>query len=151
MLSQVFENESESPTSRAKYVFPLPANAAICAFELKHADGRVMTGVAKLKEKSEAAETFMLADTIAMQLSFAPKLEMPRVASQEYILVVDRSASVSGAPTETTKRTLGMLLHLLPDLDTTFNIFSEVDGMWETSMPFNDRNMQYAVIVFKGN
>ncbi|KAG0694383.1 hypothetical protein DFH29DRAFT_1006381 [Suillus ampliporus] len=128
MLSQVFENESESPTSRAKYVFPLPANAAICAFELKHADGRVMTGVAKLKEKSEAAETFMLADTIAMQLSFAPKLEMPRVASQEYILVVDRSASVSGAPTETTKRTLGMLLHLLPDLDTTFNIFSEVDG-----------------------
>lgn len=60
MLSQVFENESESPTSRAKYVFPLPANAAICAFELQHADGRVMTGVAKLKEKSEAAETFMV-------------------------------------------------------------------------------------------
>lgn len=33
MVYQTFENESESPTSRAKYVFPLPANAAICAFE----------------------------------------------------------------------------------------------------------------------
>ena len=56
MLSQVFENVSESPTSRAKYVFPLPASAATCAFELEHADGRVIVGVAK--EKSEAAEAF---------------------------------------------------------------------------------------------
>ncbi|KAG1850805.1 hypothetical protein DFJ58DRAFT_685033, partial [Suillus subalutaceus] len=88
------------------------------------------------------------ADTIAMQLSFVPKFKMPRVASQEYIFVVDRSSSMSGAPMETTKRTLGMLLHLLPDSDTTFNIFSfasEVNGMWETSVSFNDRNMQYAI------
>lgn len=85
------------------------------------------------------------ADTIAMQLSFVPKFEMPRVAPQEYIFVIDRSSSMIGAPMETTKRTLAMLLHLLPDSDTTFNIFSEVDGMWETSMPFNDRNMQYAI------
>ncbi|KAG1886497.1 hypothetical protein F4604DRAFT_1274356 [Suillus subluteus] len=295
MLSQVFENDSESPTSRAKYVFPLPANAASCAFELEHADGRVITGVAK--EKSEAAEAFHVAmdagrsaglvelftvsvgsiparqkvivrltfvmdlldeerqdhvclqlpmtiakrysetpldtstanertrvqitvdvqtsgmiqairspthpisllryrihagtkserrrtawwssttfldqdfvltvhalglneprcfaevhpqhaDTIAMQLSFVPKFKMPRVASQEYIFVIDRSLSMSGAPMETTKRTLGMLLHLLPDSDTIFNIFSfasEVNGMWETSVSFNDRNMQYAI------
>ena len=59
VLSQVFENESESPTSRAKYVFPLPASAAACAFELEHADGRVIVGVAK--EKSEAAEAFQSA------------------------------------------------------------------------------------------
>lgn len=56
MVYQIFENESESPTSRAKYVFPLPANAAICAFELEHADGRVITGVTE--KKSEAAEAF---------------------------------------------------------------------------------------------
>ncbi|KAG1770300.1 hypothetical protein EV702DRAFT_672574 [Suillus placidus] len=280
MLSQVFENESESPTSHAKYVFPLPASTASCAFELKHDDGRIITGVAK--EKSEVAEAFygaadarksaglvelftisvgsiparqkvtarltfvmdlldegrrdhvclqlpmaiakryvetpvaMLdasaanertrvqitvdvqtsdiiqdirspthriipvpyrshagqrserrmtvmwlsttfldqdfvltrADTIAMQLSFVPKFEMPRVASQEYIFVVDRSSSMSGAPMETAKRALGMLLHLLPDSDTTFNIFSfasKVDGMWETSVSFNERNMQYAI------
>ncbi|KAG2102875.1 uncharacterized protein F5147DRAFT_838709 [Suillus discolor] len=295
VLYQIFENESESPTSRAKYVFPLPANAAICAFELEHADGRVITGVTK--EKSEAAEAFhgamdagmsagpveiftlsvgsiparqkvtarltfvmnlfdearqdhiclrlpmtiakrygespaallnapttnertrvhitvdvqtsdvirdirspthrisplryrkhastkserrmtarwssttfldrdfvltvhalglneprcfaevhpQRADTIAMQLSFVPKFEMPRIAPQEYIFVINRSSSMIGAPMETTKRTLAMLLHLLPDSDTTFNIFSEVDGMWETSMPFNERNMQYAI------
>jgi hypothetical protein len=59
VLSQVFENVSESPTSRAKYVFPLPASAAACAFELEHADGRVIVGVAK--EKSEAAQAFQSA------------------------------------------------------------------------------------------
>ena len=59
VLSQVFENESESPTSRAKYVFPLPASAAACAFELEHADGRVIVGV--VKEKSEAAGAFQSA------------------------------------------------------------------------------------------
>jgi hypothetical protein len=52
---------------------------------------------------------------------------------------------------ETTKRTLEMLFRLLPDADTTFNIFSfasKVGGMWETSVPFNEKNMQYAVITF---
>ncbi|KAG2067234.1 hypothetical protein BDR04DRAFT_1105396 [Suillus decipiens] len=288
MLSQVFENESEIPTSRAKYVFPLPASAAICAFELEHADGRVITGATK--EKSEVPEgamdavnsaglvelftisvgsiparqkvtarlTFVMdllderrqdhvclqlpmtiakrpaalldasigndrtrvqiavdvqtsdtiqdirspthqisllryrmhagtkserrmtamwssttfldqdfvlmvhalglneprcfaeahpqrADTIAMRLSFIPKFEMPRVASQEYIFVVNHNLSMRGAPLEIAKRTLGMLLHLLPDSDTIFNVFSKVDGMWETSVPFNDSNMQYAI------
>lgn len=91
------------------------------------------------------------ADTIAMRLSFIPKFEMPRVASHEYIFVVDRTSSMSGAPMETTKRTLEMLFRLLPDADTTFNIFSfasKVDGMWERSVPFNEENMQYAVITF---
>ncbi|KAG2047103.1 hypothetical protein BDR06DRAFT_976988 [Suillus hirtellus] len=283
MVYHIFENESESPTSRAKYMFPLPANAAICAFELEHADGRIITGVTE--EKSEATEAFHVftlsvgsiparqkvttrltfvmnlfdearqdhiclrlpmaiaqrygetpaallnaptthertriritvdvqtsdviqdirspthrlssplryrkhaatkserrmtakwssttfldrdfvltvhtlgldeprcfaevhpqrSDTIAMQLSFVPKFEMPRVAPQEYIFVIDRSSSMIGAPMETTKHALPMLLHLLPDSNTTFNIFCEVDGMWETSMPFNDRNMQYAI------
>ncbi|KIK42612.1 hypothetical protein CY34DRAFT_804766 [Suillus luteus UH-Slu-Lm8-n1] len=292
-LSQVFENESGSPTSRAKYVFPLPASASVCAFELEHADGRVLTGVTE--ETPEAApifgvharesarldqlftisvgsiparqkvtvkltfvmnlldegsdhvclrlpmaiakrygetpaailttdrrtrvqitvdaqtsdviqdirspthkiypkrfrtrtgatdgqrmtvtwlsETFLdqdfvlevharglnesrcfaeihpkRADTIAMQLSFVPKFEMPRVASHEYIFVVDRTSSMSGAPMETTKRTLEMLFRLLPDADTTFNIFSfasKVDGMWERSVPLNEENMQYAIL-----
>jgi len=90
-------------------------------------------------------------DTIAMQLSFVPKFKMPRVAAQEYIFVIDRSGSMSGAPIETAKRTLGMLLHLLPDSQTTFNIFSfgtEADGMWGTSVSFNDTTMKHAVIMF---
>ncbi|KAG1755260.1 uncharacterized protein EDB91DRAFT_1098001 [Suillus paluster] len=300
VLSQVFENVSENPTSRAKYVFPLPASAATCAFELEHDDGRVIVGVAK--EKSEAAEAFQSAldagmtaglvewatddiftisigsipakqkvtarltfvmdlldegrqdhvrlqlpmaiaerygetpaamldtstvdestrvkiavdvqtsdkiqdirspthptitrmryktrtgrkserrmsvtwssatflqedfvltvhalgldkprcfaevdpqhaDTIAMQLSFVPKFKMPRVASQEYIFVIDRSGSMRGAPMDTAKRTLEMLLHLLPDSQTTFNIFSfgnEVDGLWGQSVSFDQSTM----------
>ncbi|KAI6101003.1 hypothetical protein EV401DRAFT_2105632 [Pisolithus croceorrhizus] len=42
VLTQVFENESDQPTARAKYVFPLPERSAVCAFELEHADGRVI-------------------------------------------------------------------------------------------------------------
>ncbi|KAG2126598.1 hypothetical protein DEU56DRAFT_822144 [Suillus clintonianus] len=309
VLSQVFENVSESPTSRAKYVFPLPASAAACAFELEHADGRVIVGDAK--EKSEAAQTFQSAldagksaglveqvtddiftisigsiparqkvtarltfvmdlldegrqdyvrlqlpmaiaerygetpaamldastanektivkiavdiqtsekiqeirspthptitykrhksrtgrkserrmavtwssttfldgdfvltvhalgldkprcfaeidpqrgDTIAMQLLFVPKFKMPPVTSQEYIFVIDRSGSMAGAPMETAKRTLEMLLHLLPDSQTTFNIFSfgsEVDGLWGKSASFDQSRMRHAISSVKG-
>ncbi|KAG2141365.1 uncharacterized protein EDB93DRAFT_1229775 [Suillus bovinus] len=309
VLSQVFENMSDSPTSRAKYVFPLPASAAACAFELEYADGRVIVGVAK--EKSEAAQAFQSAvdagktaglvewvtddiftisigsiparqrvtarltfvmdlldegrrdqvrlqlpiaiaerygqtpaamldasttnentcvkiavdiqtsdkiqeirspthptiihkryksrtgrkserrmcvtwssttfldkdfvltvhalgldkprcfaevdpqdrDTIAMQLSFVPKFKIPPLDSQEYIFVIDRSGSMSGAPMETAKRTLEMLLHLLPDSQTTFNIFSfgsKVDGLWNKSALFNEVEMRRAISSVQG-
>ncbi|KAG1809579.1 von Willebrand factor type A domain-containing protein [Suillus subaureus] len=309
VLSQVFENVSESPTSRAKYVFPLPESAAACAFELEHADGRVIVGVAK--EKSEAAQAFQSAvdagktaglvewvtddiftisigsiparkkvtarltfvidlldngrrdqvrlqlpmaiaerygetpvamldasttnektiikiavdvqasdkiqeirspthptiaykryksrtgkkserrmrvtwwsttfldkdfvltvhalgldkprcfaevdpqgrDTIAMQLSLVPNFKIPPLDSQEYIFVIDRSGSMSGAPMETAKRTLEMLLHLLPDSQTTFNIFSfgtNVDGLWGKSVTFNQTEMRRAILSVQG-
>lgn len=53
-LSQVFVNNSDAPTPRAKYVFPVPARAAVCAFEMQMEDGRVINGIAK--EKQKAAE-----------------------------------------------------------------------------------------------
>ncbi|KAI6035788.1 hypothetical protein EDC04DRAFT_2704069 [Pisolithus marmoratus] len=56
VLTQVFQNESDSPTARAKYVFPLPERSAVCAFELEHADGRVIVG--KVEESESAARTF---------------------------------------------------------------------------------------------
>ncbi|KAG8219177.1 VIT domain-containing protein, partial [Butyriboletus roseoflavus] len=56
VLSQTFYNPSDEPTGRAKYVFPLPANAAVCAFELELEDGSVIIG--EVKEKEEAALTF---------------------------------------------------------------------------------------------
>ncbi|KAI0342224.1 hypothetical protein BDW22DRAFT_171914 [Trametopsis cervina] len=49
---QRFYNVSVSATSRAKYIFPVPANAAICGFEMRTADGRVIIGEAM--EKSRA-------------------------------------------------------------------------------------------------
>lgn len=51
-LSQEFVNTSDEPTPRAKYVFPVPARAAVCAFEMRTEDGRVIAGVAKEKEKA---------------------------------------------------------------------------------------------------
>jgi hypothetical protein len=53
-LTQKYTNTSETATSRAKYVFPVPSRAAVCGFQMKHADGRVIVGVSK--EKSKAAE-----------------------------------------------------------------------------------------------
>ncbi len=51
-LSQAFVNNSNVPTPRAKYVFPVPARAAVCAFEMQMEDGRVVSGIAKEKQKA---------------------------------------------------------------------------------------------------
>lgn len=56
VLIQTFYNPSSEPTGRGKYVFPLPANAAVCAFELALEDGSVIIG--EVKEKGEAELTF---------------------------------------------------------------------------------------------
>jgi hypothetical protein len=53
VLTQTYTNTSDTPTTRAKYVFPVPSRAAVCAFEM-NADGHVIVGVSK--EKSKAAE-----------------------------------------------------------------------------------------------
>ncbi|KAH7920866.1 hypothetical protein BV22DRAFT_1073258 [Leucogyrophana mollusca] len=308
-LTQVFNNASETPTGRAKYVFPLPARAAVCAFELELANGRIITGIAK--EKAEAAQTFEQAietgraaglveyvtddiftisvgsipprqtviarlifvmdlfddgirdhvrlqlpmaiaqrygpeppamanakrassnthldiqvdiqmsdiihdirssthpsisllryktragrksqrrmsaiytsptfldsdfvlsvhasglddprcfaevdplgsGTIAMRLMLVPKFKMPRVASQEFIFVIDRSGSMGGPRIETAKKTLTMLLRLLPDANTTFNIFSfgsRVEGLWPRSALFNQASMMQASAHVRG-
>jgi len=86
--------------------------------------------------------------TIAMQLSLVPNFKIPPLDSQEYIFVIDRSGSMAGAPMETAKRTLEMLLRLLPDSQTTFNIFSfgtHVDGLWGKSVSFDQLKMEHAV------
>ena len=56
VLTQKFYNPSDEATGRAKYVFPLPANSAVCAFVLELEDGSVIVG--EVKEKEEAASTF---------------------------------------------------------------------------------------------
>ncbi|KAF9220068.1 VIT-domain-containing protein [Gyrodon lividus] len=285
VITQTFHNPSETPTGRAKYVFPLPANAAVCAFQLEFEDGRVIVG--EVKEKEEAAQAFtnavaegrtaglveMVTDdiftisvgsippsenvtarltlvmdlldeairdhirlqlpmsiaerygtpppamvnasaanshtrvnitvdiqtsdvirdirspthaisllryktrtgrrsqrrmsvvwespeflsgdfvitvqadgldkprcfaevltqrsdgdrerrTIAMQLTLVPAFQAPKIPSQEYVFVIDRSGSMQGESVTTAKRTLAMLLRLLPNSQTTFNIFS---------------------------
>ena len=53
---QTFYNPSRDSTPRAKYLFPLPAQAAVCAFDMGTSFGRVIVGVAK--EKQQAQEDF---------------------------------------------------------------------------------------------
>lgn len=87
-------------------------------------------------------------DTLAMQLSIVPKFNLPPVPSQEYLFLVDRSGSMSGARIETAKSTLALLLRMLPNEGTIFNIFSfgsHVDGLWGTSSKYDEAALAAAV------
>ncbi|KAH7889185.1 hypothetical protein F5I97DRAFT_1842335 [Phlebopus sp. FC_14] len=83
-----------------------------------------------------------------MQLTLVPSFELPRIPSQEYIFVMDRSGSMDGLPMETAKRTLAMLLRLLPTAQTAFNIISfgnNADGLWPQSRLLDQASLNDAV------
>ncbi|KAF8550227.1 VIT-domain-containing protein [Imleria badia] len=85
---------------------------------------------------------------IAMQLTLVPKFQAPKVPSQEYIFIIDRSGSMGGSSIETAKRTLTILLRLLPSTQTTFNIFSfgnEVTSLWRNSRGLDRTSLVEAV------
>ncbi|KAA1467195.1 hypothetical protein DENSPDRAFT_832185 [Dentipellis sp. KUC8613] len=52
-LSHVFTNPDNIATGRAKYVFPVPARAAVSGFEMQTSDGRLVVGVAKDNVQAE--------------------------------------------------------------------------------------------------
>ena len=52
-MTQIFKNASEHSTPQTRYIFPLPARSAVCAFEMWTDDGRHIRGVAK--ERKQAA------------------------------------------------------------------------------------------------
>jgi hypothetical protein len=52
-VTQKFYNNSPVRTGRAKYCFPVPASAAVCAFQLTGSDGRVIRGECKEKELAQ--------------------------------------------------------------------------------------------------
>ncbi|KAF9040373.1 hypothetical protein BDZ89DRAFT_344400 [Hymenopellis radicata] len=75
-------------------------------------------------------------DTLAIQLTIVPKFNMPPIRSQEYIFLVDRSGSMDGNRIETAKKTLTLLLRMLPKQGSYFNIFSfgsHADSLWTRS------------------
>lgn len=89
--------------------------------------------------------------TIAMQLTLVPKFQAPKIPSQEYIFIIDRSGSMSGPSIETAKRTLVMLLRLLPSMQTTFNIFSfgsKVTSLWRNGHGLDQTSLVEAVCFF---
>ncbi|EIW79467.1 hypothetical protein CONPUDRAFT_154882 [Coniophora puteana RWD-64-598 SS2] len=84
---------------------------------------------------------------VAMHLTLVPTFSgsAPRaVRAQEYVFVVDRSGSMGGAPMETAKRTLAVLLRALPARETRFNVVSfgsHVDGLWPQSVVYAEETL----------
>lgn len=53
IISHIFSNPSPDSTGRAKYIFPVPARAAVCGFGMKTSDGRELIGMAKENQRAE--------------------------------------------------------------------------------------------------
>lgn len=86
--------------------------------------------------------------TIAMQLTLIPKFKLPPRPAQEFIFVVDRSGSMSGSRISTAKKTLKMLLRMLPSNSTTFNIVSfgsHADSLWQNSQGYSQSSLNQSV------
>jgi hypothetical protein len=52
-LTQVYANADALQNTGARYLFPIPANAAVCAFRMETADGRVVHAFVKEKEAAK--------------------------------------------------------------------------------------------------
>ncbi|KAF7324345.1 hypothetical protein MVEN_02647200 [Mycena venus] len=86
-------------------------------------------------------------DTVAMQFTIVPNFQLPSVEGQEYIFLVDRSGSMAGLRIETAKRTLDLLLRMLPTGETKFNIFSFGSyhtTLWPLSQAYNQSSLMAA-------
>lgn len=87
-------------------------------------------------------------DTIAMQLTIVPKFDLPPVDAQEYLFLVDRSGSMSGGRIDHAKRTLVMLLRMIPAQGSIFNIFSfgtDSTSLWRQSCQYDQASLNAAV------
>jgi hypothetical protein len=85
---------------------------------------------------------------IALQLTMVPKFSLPPIPSQEFIFLVDRSGSMAGNSMETCKNALSLLLPLLPNARTSFNLYSfgdSCDGLWSRSRAYNEVTLREAV------
>ena len=51
-LTQEFWNHSTSKIPSAGYVFPVPARAAVCGFEMRSQDGKIIKAIAKEKQQA---------------------------------------------------------------------------------------------------
>jgi predicted negative regulator of RcsB-dependent stress response len=53
-LKQVYSNTSKLKNATAQYIFPVPANAAVCAFQMKSVNGRSIQAVVKKLDEARA-------------------------------------------------------------------------------------------------
>ena len=52
-ITQKFSNVPDATTAMARYLFPVPPNAAVCAFRLQSSSGRVIEAVVKTLEEAK--------------------------------------------------------------------------------------------------
>ena len=79
-----------------------------------------------------------------MWLTFVPNIKLPPASTQEYLFLVDHSGSMIGSSIETVKHALVMLLWMLPNEHTFFNIFSfrnSIDVVWIDSQLYNQMSL----------
>ncbi|KAJ3761555.1 von Willebrand factor type A domain-containing protein [Lentinula raphanica] len=85
--------------------------------------------------------------SLALQLAIVPKFNLVSNRPQEYIFVVDRSGSMGNQRIETAKRTLGVLLRMLPKNQSYFNIISfgsHTDRLWNDSQTYTQHTLDIA-------
>lgn len=78
--------------------------------------------------------------TAAFALTLVPKFNLPAVAEQEYIFLVDRSGSMGGDRIDMARKALVVLLRSLPHKGTTFNVCSfgnEQSALFSNSVQYN--------------
>lgn len=59
VLTQLYVSDDNYRSSKAQYVFPIPANGAVCAFQMRSGDDQVVTGV--VMERSKAKREYDIA------------------------------------------------------------------------------------------
>ncbi|KAF7373315.1 hypothetical protein MSAN_00541000 [Mycena sanguinolenta] len=87
-------------------------------------------------------------DTVAMALTFVPRFQLPDLARQEFIFLVDRSGSMENARIAAARKALVVMLRSLPHKDSLFQIMSfgsMSTSLWESgSKSYNQETLEEA-------
>ncbi|KAH7090108.1 von Willebrand factor type A domain-containing protein [Auriculariales sp. MPI-PUGE-AT-0066] len=78
--------------------------------------------------------------TDALSLTLVPRFKATPITSQDYVFLVDRSASMAGGRIRAVRDALHIMIRSLPSTGTTFNIFSFgtlCDSLWPTSQQYD--------------
>jgi hypothetical protein len=83
-LTQVFSNITAQSDLSAQYDFPIPARAAVCAFEVKTQGGKVIHGV--VKENNRAKKEYEVAVSKGKLAGLLTEAHKDGAFSQQFIL-----------------------------------------------------------------
>jgi hypothetical protein len=94
------------------------------------------------------AELHPIHPTVALALTLVPRFKLPDLAKQEFVFLIDRSGSMSGARIKAAKAALVVMLRSLPAKDSLFQIASfgnDCTKLWDDgSRPYNQATLEAA-------